>query len=219
MKLRFKINKKIALAVSLVALIIWSILGTGASVAWFTDSGEVVENNFAVGTLELDVQYRNEVMLHYEPVTQTEGIFNDGALYEPGYTQVLYLRIENTGDQPFDYRVSVDSVRWDDSISVLGSTIHLPDHLRFGVLFDDAESLLERTLAREAAAEEFAVLKTNQYSAYDTVTLQPGDVRYAALVVYMPEDVGNEANFRGNQPRVELGITVFAQQAGTMEKP
>lgn len=214
--MNFRFSKRAALILSLVAFLLWGMLGTGASVAWFTDSGEVVENSFAVGTLELDVQYRNEVMLHYEPVTQTEGIFNDGALYEPGYTQVLYLRIENTGDQPFDYRVAIDSVRWTNSVNVYGSTLHLPDYLRFGVVFGDSEMLLDRELARENALEEFAVLKTNQYSAYDTVSLQPGQVRYAALVVYMPENVGNEANFRDDPPRVELGITVFAQQVDTM---
>ena len=214
---KFRFTKRTALILSLVVLLVWGMLGTGASVAWFTDSGEVVENSFAVGTLELDVQYRNEVMLHYEPVTQTQGIFNDGALYEPGYTQVLYLRIENTGDQPFDYRVSIDSVQWTDSVSVLGTTLHLPDYLRFGVVFGDSEMLVERELAREKAVEEFTVLKTNQYSPYDTVTLQPGQVRYAGLVVYMPENVGDEANYRIDQPKVELGITVFAQQAGTKE--
>jgi hypothetical protein len=33
--------------------------------------------------------------------------------------------------------------------------------------------------------------------------------------MHMPEEVDNVANYRGAQePRVELGITVFAQQAG-----
>jgi predicted ribosomally synthesized peptide with SipW-like signal peptide len=131
--MRFKFNKRAALLVAVIILCIWSILGTGATVAWFTDTGEVVQNDFAVGTLEMEVEYRNETMLHYEPVTQTKGIFNDGALYEPGYTQVVYLKITNTGDQPFDLRLSVDSVDWFDSISVLGNTLHLPDYLKFAL--------------------------------------------------------------------------------------
>lgn len=37
---------------------------------------------------------------------------------------------------------------------------------------------------------------------------------YAALIVYMPEEVGNKANYRGfDVPQVKLGIKVFAQQA------
>lgn len=37
---------------------------------------------------------------------------------------------------------------------------------------------------------------------------------YAALIIHMPETVDNAANYRGIQePKVELGITVFAQQA------
>jgi len=48
-----------------------------------------------------------------------------------------------------------------------------------------------------------------------------GSSRYVALIVWMPEDVGNEANYmRGSVvPRVELGITVFAQQAGAPLEP
>ena len=72
--MRFKFNKRAALLVAVIILCIWSILGTGATVAWFTDTGEVVQNDFAVGTLEMEVEYRNETMLHYEPVTQTKGI-------------------------------------------------------------------------------------------------------------------------------------------------
>jgi hypothetical protein len=40
------------------------------------------------------------------------------------------------------------------------------------------------------------------------------DAHYAALVVYMPEEVNNVANYRGaSVPKVKLGITVHAQQA------
>ena len=39
------------------------------------------------------------------------------------------------------------------------------------------------------------------------------DPHYAALIIYMPEEVGNVANYRGDTvPEVELGITVKAEQ-------
>ena len=48
-------------------------------------------------------------------------------------------------------------------------------------------------------------------------TMKPTDAsHYAALIIHMPEEVGDIANYRGaNQPRVDLGIKVFAQQSGT----
>jgi hypothetical protein len=49
--------------------------------------------------------------------------------------------------------------------------------------------------------------------ATETATLQAGGDIYIALVVRMPEEVGNAANYRGEtQPKVELGITVKADQ-------
>lgn len=210
--MKFKINKRTALILSLAALLIWSMLGTSASLAWFSDSSNKVHNSFVVGLLNVDVEYRNEEMLHYEPVTQTTNVFVEGALYEPGYTQVVYFQIKNNGDVPFNYRLSLDALRWTDSISILGNTFHLPDHLRFGVVFGDSEMMISRQLAQSSATEKLATLTANTYSQFDTITLQPDQVRYAALVVYMPEDVGNEANFQGTQPDVTLGITIFAQQ-------
>jgi len=48
--------------------------------------------------------------------------------------------------------------------------------------------------------------------------LQPGSERYIALIVRMPEEVGNAANYRGViVPRVDLGITVKASQEGTLK--
>ena len=41
---------------------------------------------------------------------------------------------------------------------------------------------------------------------------------YAALILYMPKEVGNEANYRGGDiPTIDLGITVFASQRGTLD--
>ena len=50
--------KRIALALSLCAILIWSILGTGASLAWFTDTSEDVTNIFHIADFELEVSHR-----------------------------------------------------------------------------------------------------------------------------------------------------------------
>ena len=142
-------------------------------------------------------------------------VFNDEAVYEPGYTQIAYLKIENVGNVDFDYRLSLDMVDCVDSWSTFGLPLHLPDYLRYGVVFSDNDAELERQIARQMADHTFISSRLNQYSGQD-ITLEPGQVRYAALVVYMPTDVGNAANHHPNweRPKVMLGITVFAQQAG-----
>ena len=57
--------------------------------------------------------------------------------------------------------------------------------------------------------------QTNQYynPPQQYSRLESGNVVYAALVVYMPEQTGNEANAAGGGiPQVDLGINIRAQQ-------
>ena len=209
---------KKALILSACLMVLWAVLGTGTTLAWFTDTTPVTKNAFVIGDLELGVSYKNDVVTEYTPVEEDTSVFNDNALYEPGYTQVVYLRIENKGDVDFNYKVSVDRYSFVDSTNTLGGRLHLPKYLRFGVLFGADEAVLSREVARAVTEKDtMDVLPLNQYSKTDEVTVAAGQVRYAALVVFMPEEVGNEANHmkNANAPQVKLGLTVYAQQAGT----
>lgn len=207
---------KKALLLSACLLLMWLVFGTGTTLAWFTDVTATARNSFVVGKMELDVSYKHDGMTDYEPVDSETAIFNDAALYEPGYTQVVYLKIQNHGTIDFNYKLSVDRYSFDDSVNVYGGTLHLPDHLRFGVIFADSEPELDRLTARALTEPEtIEELPLNLYSRTDTVSVAVNGERYAALILFMPEEVGNEANYMKNHnpPQVKLGITVFAQQA------
>lgn len=208
---------KSALILSVILMIAWSILGTSATIAWFTDTTPVAKNSFVIGELDLDVFYKNDVVTEYTEMTSESRVFNDEALYEPNYTQVVYLRIENNGDVDFKYKLSVDVRGFTNSTNVYGMTIHLPEHLKFGVVFGATEADLNRELAQTLANldMEADLCELNQYSEVDKAEVKAGEERYAALIIYMPKEVGNEANYRRGEtpPQVELGVTVFAQQA------
>ncbi len=223
--MRRKFTKKHALMISLCLLVIWGILGTGATLAWFTDTTPVARNSFLVGLLKMDVSYKNDLLTDYTPMYAESAVFNDQALYEPNYTQVVYLKVDNTGSMAFDYKLAVDAYDYIDSINVYGSNLHLPDYLKFGVLFGDEEAQLERDVAQALATEDKTSVieqfqRLNNYSKLDEVTVQPGQTRYVAIIIYMPREVGNEANYRKGEtpPQVKLGLTVYAQQAGTPMK-
>ena len=213
---------KASLVFSTCLFILWWALGTGATLAWFSDM-EAVRNEFRVGLLKLDVSYRNDIVTEYTPLEDTTKAFNDEALYEPGYTQVVYLQIENKGDVDFDYKVAVTVEKAVNGRNAWGDEIYLPNYLRYGVVFAESEAELEQLVKERLTAREHA---PNQWSSLDTwsetspYTLEADETpHYAALIVHMPEEVGNAANYRGMvQPRVELGIVVYAQQAGTMTK-
>ncbi len=205
-----------ALSVSVILLIVWTLLGTGSTIAWFQDTDEAV-NSFKLGTVNLEVYHKTGGS--YAPVDETTEVFDDEALYEPGYTQVVYLKIRNAGDVVIDYRLSVIADSWVDGTSVTGKKIHLPDHLKFGVVVANSEEELATLVGERVAARAQAQMTSlNKYDEthYDLV---PAGEQYAALIVYMPEDVGNEANYRGDAaPSVDLGIHVRASQRGSMNK-
>ena len=203
--------KKIALALSLCILIIWGILGTGASLAWFTDTSDKVTNIFHTGDFELTVSHRTDDG-SWEIMDGNTKVFDDEALYEPGYVQVVYLKIENTGDYPFDFHTAVSVRSSVTALNMFGQEFWLHEHLKFGVVFADSESEMDELVSNRDKAVEIANMKLQNYDT-KSAALEPGVAKYMALVVRMPKNVGNEANYRGdNHPKVELGIIVKADQ-------
>lgn len=203
--------KRIALALSLCAILIWSILGTGASLAWFTDTSQDVTNIFHIADFELEVSHRLDDGT-WETIDGKTDIFDDEALYEPGYVQVVYLKVENKGDRAFDFKTAVNVTDYTIATNAFGQRFNLQDYLKFGVAIANTEQAMEDRVSTRDKAKEIATMKLNNYST-DTATLKPGETSYMALVVRMPEAVGNEANYRGTTiPKVELGIIVNASQ-------
>lgn len=207
---------KAALAFSSCLFVLWWALGTGATLAWFSDT-DTVRNEFKIGLLKLDVSYKNDIITEYTPLEGTTEAFYDEALYEPGYTQVVYLQIENIGDMDFTYKVAVTTKKVITGKNAWGEDIYLPNYLRYGVVFAESEAELDRLVkdrleARTHATETWGALDT--WSGDSPYTFEAGEApHYAALIVHMPEEVGNAANYRGFQPpKVELGITVSAHQ-------
>lgn len=208
--------KKVALSVSLLLVVAWCVLGTGASLAWFTDTDEEVKNIFHFAEFDLEVSHRLEDGT-WEKVEQGTKLFDDEALYEPGYVQVVYLRIENKGEVPFDWKTAVTVTDYTEPTNIFGQKFHLQDYLKFGLATAETEEKLFELVATRDLAEEVANMPLNHYYENDYTTdaseLGAQEMTYLALIVRMPEDVTNIANYRGDIiPRVELGVIVSATQ-------
>lgn len=204
--------KKIALALSLCFLIVWGILGTGASLAWFTDASPELNNIFHFADFQLSVSHRTEDGT-WEVVDSETKIFDENALYEPGYVQVVYLKVENLGDRPFSFHTAVNVNDCVIATNVFGQKFMLQDFLKFGVTASDTEIEMDNSVAIRDKAVEIANMPLHNYYETDNAVLDAGSTKYIALIVRMPEEVTNVANYRGETiPKVELGITVKAEQ-------
>lgn len=203
--------KRIALALSLCALIIWAILGTGASLAWFTDTSPEINNIFHFAEFDLVVSHRLTDGKWEEVDSQTK-IFDEEALYEPGYVQIVYLKVENKGTVPFKFDTAVNVNGCIEATNVFGQRFMLQDYLKFGIQIADTEEQMKNSIPNREVAVEIADMPLKNY-ATETAILASGATKYIALIVRMPEEVGNIANYRGDTiPKVELGITVKADQ-------
>lgn len=208
---RKTLGKKIALVLSLCALIAWGILGTGASLAWFKDTSPEINNIFHFADFDLVVSHQLTDG-NWEEVTEKTELFNKDALYEPGYVQVVYLRVENKGNVPFEFHTGVNVNGCTTATNVFGTTFKLQDYLRFGITISDTVETMKASVSNRDIAKEVADMKLHNYET-KTAVLKPNQACYIALVVRMPEDVDNIANYRGDPlPEVELGITVKADQ-------
>ena len=223
---------KVAFVLSICLLVLWGLLGTGTSIAWFMDETPELVNTFDFGELDLEVYYKvtnAHGVDEWIKVDEKTKVFDEAALYEPGYTQVVYLKIVNEGEVEFDYKLSVDMNDFVQGVNEAGQLIYLPNYLKFGALIQKNEQSLTREVARVIATNDLddgnapskEMLPLNTYSSSIgqlEAEAEEDSVDYAALILYMPEEVGNEANYRGNDiPRVDLGITVLASQRGTLD--
>jgi hypothetical protein len=159
----------------------------------------------------LEVSHRTDDY-KWESIDAKTDIFDDEALYEPGYVQVIYLKVENKGDRAFDFYTAISVRGSTTATNVFGQQFWLHEHLKFGVAIANSVEEMEEAVSTREKANTIATMKLQNYST-EVAALNPGDTAYLALVVRMPEEVGNEANYReGVIPKVELGIIVKAEQ-------
>lgn len=208
--------KKTALSLSVLLILLWAVLGTGTSLAWFSDTSDEVENIFHIASFDLSVEYRDKNG-NWKDLETATTVFDDKALYEPGYVQVVYLQVKNNGSVPFKFRTAVRVTDYTEATNYFGQKFLLQDYLLFGIVTADSLSSLDALVASREQASARATKPLNNYST-DYAELAAGDLCYMAVIVTMPKDVNNRANYRLDPvPRVDLGLIVQASQLDSPE--
>ena len=201
---------KRALFSSVVALILCFSMLLGTTFAWFTDSVESGKNQIVAGNLDIELYWSDDATAWHQ-VDEKTNIFKENTLWEPGHTEVVYLKIVNEGTLALKYQLGINVAGETGSVNVLGEEFKLSQHIRFGVAAGEKQ-FANRNAAVEAVDATATAL--NQAYTSDVAKLASKDEQIVTLVVYMPTSVGNEANHAKGAPipTINLGIRLQATQ-------
>ncbi|MBP3322004.1 MAG: hypothetical protein J6M12_06590, partial [Clostridia bacterium] len=211
---------KRALLVSVLALLLCASLLVGSTFAWFTDNVTSTNNIIKSGNLDVKLEYSTDLSTWAEVGAKTDIFKNeDGTtdLWEPGFTEVVYLKVSNVGSLALKYALEVTVASEKQGTNQAGEKFSLSQYIKYDVVKYTAEEPYENRDDAVAAVPNAVALKTG-IPAISNVSLEPKtentiDSDVLALVVYMPTTVGNVANHNGEDiPTINLGITLNATQ-------
>ena len=211
-------NKKAtkrALLTSVMALVMCVVMLVGTTFAWFTDTASTGVNKIVAGNLDVKLMYSTD-MVEWKEATEQTKLFNDNALWEPGHTQVVYLKVVNAGNLALKYEAGFSkNYTSNRGKNVNGDWYRVDNYLKIGTAetetkFANREDVwsaitaTEKTLAKDVMLTDgWITLKAREES------------KPFAVAIYMPTSVGNEANASRLRPSSVsgLGIEVRATQA------
>ena len=211
-------NKKAtkrALLTSVMALVMCVVMLVGTTFAWFTDTASTGVNKIQSGNLDVKLMYSTDMQTWKEATDQTK-LFNDNALWEPGHTQVVYLKVVNAGNLALKYEAGFSkNYTSNRGKYVNGDWYRVDNYLKIGTAETETKFASREAVWAAIAATEKTLAKdvmlTNEW-----VTLKAREEsKPFAVAIYMPTSVGNEANASRLRPSSVsgLGIEVRATQA------
>ena len=206
---------KRALLTSVLAIVLCLVMLMGSTFAWFTDTASTGVNSIVSGTLDVGLSYWTGT--EWADAENSEELFDKTALWEPGYTQIVYLKVKNNGNLALNYAMQITPVHEQVGINVDGNEFKLSDYIQFGwaeiAAAEDGTftPFADRAAARTAVGTGVHLGETLRRQAEQP--LNAGGETLVALVAWMPEEVGNVANYRDVAPSIELTLKVLATQA------
>ena len=214
---------KRALLTSVMALVMCVVMLVGTTFAWFTDTASTGVNKIQAGNLKMEVTYKNTSDGEFNTLNESTNVFMENALWEPGHVEFAVLNVKNIGTLALKYKLGINIAEEKGSKSVVDNKdFNLSDYIRFAVIDGDQSNLGRDKLVAAATEKDNDVLsagymKENHLVPVGKENPTSGDAseKIVTLVVWMPTNVGNEANYDAavaKAPVINLGINVAATQ-------
>ena len=130
-------STKRALLTSVLALLMCVAMLIGTTFAWFTDTASTAVNKIQAGNLDVQLEYSKD-FTEWKKVNDTTKVFEDSKLWEPGRTEVVYLRVKNAGTLALKYTLGIYRLYDNSGKNVLGNYYNLSDYVKLGAAEVDA---------------------------------------------------------------------------------
>ena len=195
---------------SVISLLLCFAMLIGNTFAWFTAVVKTEVNEIIVGNLDVELEYSLDLK-DWKTVDTTTNLFKENALWSPGYCEIIYLKVKNVGDIELQYELSVNIAEETPGKNLKGDSFYLSDYIMAGRI-DDVTGAY--TSSDTAIADVLEAKVLSDFQVAKSGALTSGNDECFALVVYMPSDVGNGANYQLGTaaPQISLGIELFATQ-------
>ena len=231
-------SKKSALLLSFTSLLLCFAMLAGSTFAWFTDTATTGVNQIKSGNLDIEVTFAKEKMkedgtlagemTEYKTIEAATDIFDANALWEPGRTEYVAFLVENKGNLALKYQFSLNITAQKAGINKAGAEYMLANYLCASAKAQDKgfaiDSGNDPNLPFMAKANDLSMAgvehvlnpenKPLTTMAPITGELKAGEKQAIGMAVWMPTDVGNEANpiSSDKAATIDLRITVVATQ-------
>ena len=177
-----QLKGKVLVSALLLLACVFALIGT--TLAWFTAIVTNDGNRIEAGSLKVDLLM--DKGNGYQSIAGGSGdIFNEagnGARWEPGRTEVVYLAVQNAGNLALKYNINLAVL--DDGLANALEFV-VTDGAKYG----DIQSWTQVSADANVVAD---YIVDGQISAAPQGRLSAGQTDYFALSVHMMESAGNE---------------------------
>ena len=206
-------NTRKLLVSSMIMILSCCLLFAGTTFAWFSDSVTSDNNIITAGNLDVELDYSTTGLDGDWQTVQDASIFTNDTIWEPGHTEAVVLRVKNAGSLAFKYSLKLKVTEEVESVNVDGKPFKLSDYLTVGAKV--TEKFEGKAIASRNGAKEIAEKNEIGFASITPFArLLKGEESYVQLVIYMPEEIGNEANHAKDAPKptIKFGIELVATQ-------
>jgi len=212
-----KKTTKRAIIASVMAMILCFAMFVGTTYAWFTDSVTSTGNKVVAGTLKIDLELKDAKTNTYSSIKDTQAPIFNYDNWEPGYTDVKILKIENEGSLALKWYAKFVS---DYELSALANVIQVyvnPQPADFAYPTDRATvqgwqhagtvkqfvNTIETTTYGSLAPSVPSMTDSAVYAGLQSV-------QYLGIALVMDVDAGNE--YQGMSLCGDFDILILATQ-------